>query len=144
MRQTLDLIDLPVFAEKFLDKAPVYDDKATIVGLYGDLGAGKTAFTKEVANLLDVEGDVSSPTFVLQSNYKTVSDKFEKLVHIDLYRIESQKELNILNLSELFKSPRTLIFIEWMEKIEENMKDKFIKINFEHLENEKRDVKVKW
>ncbi len=94
-------------------------DTAQVIALSGDLGAGKTAFTKQLASVLGVEGEVTSPTFVIMKSYAVPAHAFFKtLVHIDAYRIESGDEMRILRFEELLKDPTNLICIEWPEKIE--------------------------
>ena len=93
-------------------------ETATLVALSGELGAGKTAFTKAVAKELGVTGIVNSPTFVLEKIYALPEGGvFTKLVHIDAYRLESGKELAPLALDTLLAEPRTLIFLEWPERV---------------------------
>ena len=144
MRETLSFGQIPEFVRNFIKNISAFEDKATVVGLYGDLGSGKTTFTKEVAKQLGVEEIVTSPTFTLQSIYKTNSDKFEKLVHIDVYRIEDIDEVNILRLNELFQKPKTLILIEWMDKIEDELKNDFVKIKIEHVNDMRREIEIEW
>jgi tRNA threonylcarbamoyladenosine biosynthesis protein TsaE len=144
MKQTLGLKDMPNFAEKFVGEVPVFDEKATVVGLYGNLGAGKTTFTQEVAKVLEVKETVTSPTFTLQSIYETNSDKFKKLVHIDFYRIEELDEVKILKLDELVQEPKTLILVEWMDKVEGELGEDFIKVKFGHKDDESREVEIEW
>jgi tRNA threonylcarbamoyladenosine biosynthesis protein TsaE len=76
-------------------------DEALIVGLYGNLGAGKTSFTQAVARALGVTDIVNSPTFVIEKIYDTKHTHFIRLVHIDAYRLEDAKELQNLNFEEL-------------------------------------------
>ncbi len=92
-------------------------DKATLVTLSGDLGAGKTAFVKEVAEALGISDDLTSPTFVLMKMYDISSSAFKRLVHIDAYRLESGAELAPLRLNELLEDKENLIMLEWPEKV---------------------------
>lgn len=123
-------------------------DSATVIGLYGDLGAGKTNFTQAVAKALKVEESVVSPTFVIEKIYKIVDSsqhlvsKFENLIHIDAYRLESSAELLRLGWKEITSDPRNLILIEWPEKVSDIM-PKHIKIYLNHLENENsREIEI--
>jgi len=92
---------------------------ALVVGLKGDLGSGKTSFTKAVAELLGVEGVVTSPTFVIEKIYKLPESRegVLRLVHIDAYRIESGNEMKVLGWDDIVADKQNLIFIEWPEKI---------------------------
>jgi len=108
---------------------------ATVVGLYGDLGAGKTTFTKALAEVLGVEGVVTSPTFVLEKIYtlsnKKLNQKFSHLIHIDAYRLESSDELKQLGWDTIVSDPKNLIVIEWADKVEGLLPEHTRKIFFE-------------
>ncbi len=92
---------------------------ATIVGLSGDLGAGKTTLVQAIGKSLGVVETITSPTFVIAKYYDTSDTRFTKLIHIDAYRIEDPKELEVLGWEHMQKEPNTLIVIEWPEKVEE-------------------------
>lgn len=112
------IAELEQFARKFLEKLPANTDGATIVGLSGDLGSGKTAFVKAAATALGVKEGVLSPTFVLAKFYAIPGrQSWSRLVHVDAYRIEDPDEFKALRWSELVADPQNLIFIEWPERI---------------------------
>ena len=86
--------------------------------LKGDLGTGKTTLVKGIAQALDAaEADeVTSPTFTLLHEYDgTLHGKPVKLYHIDVYRLESERQLETLGLDELLR-PDALVLVEWGEK----------------------------
>lgn len=92
---------------------------ANVITLNGDLGAGKTAFTKELGKLLGVANEITSPTFVIMKSYDIPTHPFLKtLTHIDAYRIEEDDEMSVLGFGELLQDPSRLICIEWPEKIQ--------------------------
>lgn len=92
---------------------------AQVLALSGDLGAGKTAFTKELASFLGIKEDITSPTFVIMKSYPIPTHPFFKtLVHIDAYRIEDIDEMRVLGLAEILSEPTNLVCIEWPEKIQ--------------------------
>lgn len=92
---------------------------ARVFALSGDLGAGKTAFTKELASFLGIKEDITSPTFVIMKSYPIPTHPFFKtLVHIDAYRIEDIDEMRVLGLAEILSEPTNLVCIEWPEKIQ--------------------------
>jgi tRNA threonylcarbamoyladenosine biosynthesis protein TsaE len=93
-------------------------DRATIIFLHGDLGAGKTTLVSHIARILGTTDHVASPTFVLERRYTLMHGPWERLVHIDAYRFETPQESHILALPVLTALPRTLICIEWPEKIQ--------------------------
>ena len=62
---------------------------ASILALYGDLGAGKTTFTQTLGEILGIKEDITSPTFVIMKRYQTANESFRSLIHIDAYRLNS-------------------------------------------------------
>jgi len=95
-------------------------ERATLVTLAGELGAGKTAFTKAVAKAFGVEETVNSPTFVLEKIYMLpVVSVFKRFVHIDAYRLETGSDLAALGFDELLQDPGNLIMLEWPENVAE-------------------------
>jgi tRNA threonylcarbamoyladenosine biosynthesis protein TsaE len=88
-----------------------------MVILHGDLGAGKTTLVKGIAEALHAAepDDVTSPTFTLIHEYRGPE---VTLYHVDLYRIETQRELDTLGLDELFAEESNLVLLEWGEKFE--------------------------
>ena len=92
--------------------------RATVLALHGELGAGKTTFTQTLAKKLGVTDTVTSPTFVIMKLYELLNQSFQKLVHIDAYRIEADDEMRVLGFDALLKEEGTLICIEWAENIE--------------------------
>lgn len=88
-----------------------------IIGLIGNLGAGKTNFVQGLAEYLGVEDTVNSPTFVLMKPYPTKNKKCKLLVHIDCYRLNNPEELLALGVGEYFNDLKCLTVIEWADKI---------------------------
>ena len=86
-----------------------------LIVLRGDLGAGKTTLVKGVAAALGTAEaeDVTSPTFTLVHEY--VGRKV-RLYHLDLYRLETERELLTLGLEEMAEQPDALVLVEWGEK----------------------------
>ena len=91
-------------------------EQATILTLSGPLGAGKTTLTKCIADILGVDRVVTSPSFVLRSDYTTTDPTFRNLIHIDAYRLTEQ-EVPTIGWEDVLTSPRTLVVIEWPERI---------------------------
>src|SRR5258708_24621680 len=86
-----------------------------LIVLRGDLGAGKTTLVKGVAAALGAAEaeDVTSPTFTLVHEY--VGPKV-RLYHLDLYRLETERELLTVGLEEMAEQPDALVLVEWGEK----------------------------
>ena len=96
---------------------PQDEGASVIIALRGDLGAGKTAFVQQLAKYFGLEENVSSPTFTIMKKYELPHPKFKQLIHIDAYRIESEHELGPLQFSSVLHEPKSVVCIEWPEKI---------------------------
>jgi tRNA threonylcarbamoyladenosine biosynthesis protein TsaE len=86
--------------------------------LKGDLGTGKTTLVKGIVQALDAAepDEVTSPTFTLLHEYEgSLDSKPLKLYHIDVYRLESERQLETLGLDELL-TPDALVLVEWGDK----------------------------
>jgi tRNA threonylcarbamoyladenosine biosynthesis protein TsaE len=92
---------------------------ATVLGLTGNLGGGKTALTKCVARSLGITEDVTSPTFVIMKSYEIQNNKWKKLIHIDAYRLENGGDLEKLGFKDELNNPNNLIIIEWPELVKD-------------------------
>jgi tRNA threonylcarbamoyladenosine biosynthesis protein TsaE len=84
----------------------------TVLALHGDMGVGKTTFVQGLARGLGVKEQVTSPTFAIYSVY---AGTLTKLVHLDAYRLENERQLEELLLEEFLTSPWVLA-VEWPEK----------------------------
>ena len=116
--------------------------EATVVLLEGELGAGKTAFTKAVAKNLGIKNVVRSPTFIIQKIYKLRNKKYNQLVHIDAYRFKDAGETKVLELENIFNNPRNLVVIEWPQNILSVLPPKSHKIIFTFIDESKRKIKI--
>ena len=116
-------------------------DIATVVGLYGDLGAGKTSFTQGVAKALNISESIVSPTFIIMKFYPVSVGGFDNMIHIDAYRLDKPEELLFLNWQEIISNPKNLVLIEWPERVSSIMPE-HIKINFSHIESDGRKIDV--
>lgn len=127
-----DVSELPQVAEAVLELAKAQNQEAAVVcALHGDLGAGKTAFTQAFAKILGVQEVVTSPTFVIMKLYELLNQPFEKLIHIDAYRIEEIDEMRVLGFEALLQEKGTIMCIEWAENIAELLPENTITIKFE-------------
>ncbi len=90
-----------------------------IIGLIGNLGAGKTTFSQGLARGLGVNQNVNSPTYVIMKIYpvKNANSKIKNLVHIDAYRLESENDLENIGALEYFNKKDTVVLIEWADKL---------------------------
>jgi tRNA threonylcarbamoyladenosine biosynthesis protein TsaE len=116
-------------------------EHALLIGLSGELGAGKTAFVQHAARELGIEASVASPTFVIEKIYPIEGNpKFDRLVHIDAYRLEKGSELLALGWVESYKDPRNLILLEWPERVRDILPPDCPIVKFAALENAVREV----
>ncbi|OHA92458.1 MAG: tRNA (adenosine(37)-N6)-threonylcarbamoyltransferase complex ATPase subunit type 1 TsaE [Candidatus Zambryskibacteria bacterium RIFCSPHIGHO2_01_FULL_46_30] len=106
--------------------------KATVVGLQGELGSGKTAFAKALGKMMGIDEHIVSPTFVIMKSYDINWRGFRKLIHIDAYRIESESELLNLGWDTLVENPQYLILVEWPERVEGILPKDTRRIFFKH------------
>lgn len=96
-----------------------------IVALTGELGAGKTTFVQALAQTLGVKKTPASPTFALMRSYPIAKNKkINRLLHVDAYRIETEREILALDLDEELSAGKTVLIIEWPEKIRAWLKKK--------------------
>ncbi len=89
-----------------------------IIALSGPLGAGKTTFVQSLARALDITVTPTSPTFSLVRTYPVKQHPLiKKLIHVDAYRIEDEKDIMTLGLEELLAEKGSLMCLEWPEKV---------------------------
>ena len=103
------------------------------ISLAGDLGSGKTTFTKGFAQALGVDKDIKSPTFVMLKEYDYSAGK---LVHVDAYRLTGDFE--DIGLSDYFGN--AIVLIEWADNIAGLIPVDALRIEFEHFSKEERKV----
>ena len=144
-------------AEFLLKKKLGVENKPLVFLLSGDLGCGKTVFSRKIGHLLGVKEKITSPTFVIYNEYQISSsgyqpvsfsenNKIKKFIHMDLYKITSEKDLEEIKFLDMF-TRNTLFCIEWPEnmgeKYLEKLKDKtrVISINFEYVDEKTREIK---
>ena len=111
-----------------------------LVLLRGDLGAGKTTLVKGIAQAFEAasEEDVTSPTFTLIHEYRGPS---ATLYHIDLYRIDTPRELQTLALDDLVAN-NSVLLIEWGEKFSRFQRERDVEIALESVGENDRHIRV--
>ena len=140
-------MDTKEYAKHFLEKImklPENED-AFVVGLSGHLGVGKTAFTKEIAKIIGVKQEITSPTFVIMKIYETQNERWSRLIHIDAYRLERGEELQAVDFEKLVSDKRNLILIEWPENVQtilEGVED--IRLNISINKDGSRNYEEAW
>lgn len=110
------------------------------LALLGDLGAGKTAFTKGLAKALGIRA-VSSPTFVLMKVYKIKKHRcLKQLVHVDAYRIASGESLRAIGLLDYIGQPDTIVLIEWADRVSDILPKNVLRLRFAHEKEDNRTI----
>lgn len=101
--------------------------------LQGNLGAGKTVFAKGIAKGLKIKKPITSPTFILMKVYKVKNHKtIKNLVHVDCYRINSEKDIQGIGLEEYLNRSDSVCLIEWPEKIKKILpKNRIIEVRLD-------------
>ncbi len=111
----------------------------SIILLDGELGAGKTCFTRGLCEGL--KGDprqVSSPTFTIVQEYDVENNR--RLVHIDAYRLSGEEELESIGWDELLEDKTAIIAIEWPSRIAKAIPDNVTTVQISHLDLNSREI----
>lgn len=108
------------------------------IALYGDLGGGKTQFTKGIAKGLGVKDNIISPTFVIRRDYK--GQKLD-LLHYDFYRFETPDEELIESLEEGI-NPENMTVIEWAERVDKYLPEDSVKVKFRYISENEREIDI--
>ncbi len=121
MKKTLKIKNLAAL-EKFAAAYAKTLRPDDIIGLVGDLGAGKTTFVQQLSKALGVKAPVRSPTFILMQvmpTSKAVAKRtgIANLCHIDAYRLENEDELFAIGFAEYAESDDSVIVIEWADRL---------------------------
>ncbi len=115
-----------------------------LILLYGDLGSGKTAFTKGFAAHFSIDKfQIKSPTYTYIRKYELGRQNF---YHIDLYRLEIIDELLWREIAELIENKKNIIVIEWAGKIKDklkNMKLKKTSVKLKYIDESTREITIK-
>ncbi|GKW47145.1 tRNA (adenosine(37)-N6)-threonylcarbamoyltransferase complex ATPase subunit type 1 TsaE [Planococcus sp. NCCP-2050] len=122
--------------EAFAEKLAKHLKPQDVLTLEGDLGAGKTTFTKGIARGLGIKRMVNSPTFTILKQYEGSLD----LNHFDVYRLEDSDE--DIGFDELFESEAVSV-IEWAQFIEEYLPAERLEITLTRLSDEGRKIEMK-
>ena len=113
--------------------------KGDIFALYGDLGSGKTVFTKGIAKGLDINDDITSPTFLLLEIYEGRLP----LYHFDLYRIDNANDLDEYGFDDYWYGNGVSV-IEWADKAGDTLPSSVIKIHIKQINSIEREITVEY
>lgn len=112
------------------------DEPRVVILLDGDLGSGKTTFTKGLARALGIEQVVNSPTFTILKKYISKDIRRKTLYHLDLYRLEGV--LDDFDLEEYIDG-QGMIVIEWPFQVEALLPKDYLLVNIKHLSEDERE-----
>lgn len=133
---TVTLETLPELAKQLADRV----QHGGVLTLTGELGAGKTTFTKLLATEFGVEAPITSPTFSIMNIHPI--DDLQSLFHLDLYRIKNSNELEGIGLIEIFEEPKNIVVIEWPEVATPFLPEHTIHLQFKTLDEQTREITI--
>lgn len=128
-----DIKETEALAKSF---AGAIETTGAFVCLFGDVGSGKTAFTKLVCKYLDVNEKVTSPSFVILNEYKTGK---LPVYHFDLYRLEKEGINTIINELEEYSEGKIATFVEWAEFSQNALPFDRIDVNINYIDENQRE-----
>lgn len=127
-----NLEDTKNLAYKF---AQLIQEQGCFINLYGEIGAGKTAFVKFVAEAIGITEKVTSPSFVILNEYHSANIP---VYHFDLYRLENEGVKTIIDELREYSEGRQITFVEWAEFSQNEIPFNHIEINVTYEDNEDR------
>ncbi len=114
--------------------------RPSLVGLVGDLGAGKTVFAKGIVSGLGGNSEeVSSPTFALLNVYEIGGGR---VCHFDLYRLKDENELLFVGLYDMLEDPRAIVVIEWIDKFKNLRSQADYIVSISHISEGSRGIEI--
>ena len=120
----------------------IISHQSSIIALSGELGSGKTTFVQGLARGLGIKKRVLSPTFILMRQYAIRYMPYANFYHVDLYRVENEKDVRGLGLSEIWSNPENIVAIEWAEKIKKILPKRRWEIYFEYVSDTERRISI--
>jgi tRNA threonylcarbamoyladenosine biosynthesis protein TsaE len=159
LKNVAEEIQTSLFMKMALEHRTGKEYGAIVIGLFGDLGSGKTTFTKYFAKQFGIKKtEIISPTFVLQKRFdiskvdepaknkktktKKIKHPFKNFYHLDVYRIEDSKEIESIGWNEITADPQNIILVEWADKISDILPTETIKIYFKNTGENSRNIKI--
>lgn len=128
--KTLD--DTAALACRF---AKLIENEGCFISLYGEIGAGKTAFVKKVADAIGIKEKVTSPSFVILNEYHSAKIP---VYHFDLYRLENEGVKTIFDELQEYSEGKQITFVEWAEFSQNQIPFDHININVTYEDDDSR------
>ena len=111
-----------------------------VICLFGDLGTGKTTFTKGIAKHFGLgEIIIKSPAYTYIRRHEAQG---RNIYHIDLYRLNSIDELLLREIEELTENPKNIIIIEWADRMGKYLPEKRINIYLKYIDDKRRNIEI--
>lgn len=114
--------------------------RGSVILLDGDLGAGKTVFSRGFARALGIDEPVSSPTYTIVQEYELPEKG--RLYHLDLYRISGVEAALAFGVDEFLNDPFSYALVEWPERIAGILPEDAIRITLKHIGEGRREISV--
>ncbi len=123
-------------------RLPLRGNRAQIITLAGNLGAGKTTFIQGFAKGLGLRARITSPTFVIMKRYTLKKGKYRNLFHLDAYRMGGMEDLLPLGMADILSDPHNIVLIEWAANVKSPLLTGAHALSFAHgvHEDERRIV----
>ena len=115
-----------------------------LVLLYGELGCGKTQFTKGIADGMNISEVVTSPTFMIERIYESPEPNKQKqltLHHFDLYRTNNDREI-LDEIQDLLRDKSNIVVVEWPENMKALLDLKHVSVRFNYLNENERQITI--
>lgn len=111
-----------------------------VICLFGDLGTGKTTFTKGIAHHLGIDKfSIKSPTYTYIREHRGDAAK-RSLYHIDLYRLDHIDELLLHEINELLENKENIIIVEWADRMEDHLPENRTDVHFKYIDENTREI----
>ena len=130
----------PAQTEAVAERLAARLQPGTVLAYRGDLGAGKTAFTRGLARGLGYEEPVTSPTYTIVQEYPLPGSG--RLYHMDLYRINSAESALAFGVDEFLDDPDGYALLEWPERIGGIIPDGAKIVRLRHLDDGGREISI--
>ncbi len=116
-------------------------EKALVIALEGELGAGKTTFLQGFSQGLGIKEKVLSPTFVVFRKY-ALSSPWQDFYHFDCYRVQEAKELLALGWEEIIANPKNIVAIEWAGRVSQLLPEEIVTLEFTFINETTRKIEA--
>lgn len=113
----------------------------TVFAFYGEMGAGKTTFIKEICKVLGVTDTITSPTFAIVNEYRS-DETAELIYHFDFYRVEKIEEVFDFGYEDYFYSG-AICFIEWPERVDSLLPNDCVHVTITVNDDDSRSLELK-